>query len=159
MGNVKKILFVCTGNSCRSVMAERLFQKLSDEKGLGIEAYSAGISAAHGWAASDETVELLRQRGIDASRHQSQPVTPELIAEADLIVAMTDTHEKFFHEKYPDAKDKVILSTRFIDGADNAYYKHGIPDPIGMGGQFYQNVFEAIEKVVNGIFQKIEATR
>ncbi|MFP6738990.1 MAG: L-threonylcarbamoyladenylate synthase [Planctomycetota bacterium] len=97
------ILFVCTGNTCRSPMAEGLFKKLLSEKksveidelpGLGYRVISAGTSTFGGSCASEEAVEVLRERGCDIESHISRPLSEELISEADRIYALTTSHQR-----------------------------------------------------------------
>lgn len=95
------VLFVCTGNTCRSPMAEGMFRKLLGEKkgggidglaGLGYRVLSAGTSAFGGSGASEEAVEVLRERGCDIQSHVSRPLSEELLREADRIYALTSSH-------------------------------------------------------------------
>ena len=109
MADTLKILFVCTGNTCRSVMAQGLFEKmwndLSDNK-MAVKAYSAGVAAIDGLSASQEALDILRSEGVDLSGHCSQRVTNELIEKADYIFTMTQGHKETLLNLYPEAKKR-----------------------------------------------------
>lgn len=88
-----KVLFVCTGNTCRSPLAEAAARKLAATKGLrDITFASAGIGAYGGAAASEGAMLVALERGLDLSSHQAQPLTPELVHESDLILCMSEHH-------------------------------------------------------------------
>ena len=112
------ILMVCTGNTCRSPMAEaicrrliaeRLGCKMDELQDRGVLVMSAGIAAGMGGAASSQAVEVLRDQGIDLSAHESQPVTEQLVRHADLIWTMTRSHRQAIIEHWPDAAARTFL--------------------------------------------------
>src|SRR5260221_10595750 len=98
---MKRILFVCTGNICRSPWAEGFFRALVRDR-RDIEVASAGVSAGFGQAPSSDGVKVLRdEEGIDISRQRSQPVTEALIEKTDLIFAMTRDHLNLLELLFP----------------------------------------------------------
>lgn len=101
-----RILFVCTGNTCRSPMAEAILRKIAQDEELEIEVRSAGVSAMNGSPASREASQVLKEKGIKHS-HRSQVIQPELVDWADLILTMTRTHKYFVISEYPDSMEKV----------------------------------------------------
>ncbi len=145
--NQRFVLFVCTGNSCRSVMAKALFEKLLKESLLSdkFKVESAGISALVGVPPSSLTIDVLRQEGIDVSGHLGRSLTDQMIKEADLIFVMDNVHKEFILKKNPRAEKKVFL----------LWQKGEIQDPIGKSYEVYQEVFKIIKDSVEDVFFKI----
>lgn len=147
----KSILFVCTGNSCRSVMAEYLLKKMLSER-KDVEVQSAGTNVFVRSAASSETLIVLRKEGIDASFHQSQPVSSILLKKADLILVMTRAHRYQILEKVPEIEKRVYLLREFANIPKGFETELDISDPIGRSAQAYEEciwtIKEAISKIV-----------
>jgi protein-tyrosine-phosphatase len=151
---MKSILFVCTGNSCRSVMAEGLFRKVVEHRAEEFEIASAGISAMDGFPASPETIEVMSGEGVDVSQHLSQRLKPDMVRAADKIYVMEKLHKDWILRLAPEAKSKTFLLGEFREPS------HGmgdveIPDPIRMSDSFYRNVLsvirECVEKIAKGL--------
>lgn len=108
---MKKILFVCTGNTCRSPMAEHIARRLLERKGLKgeIAVASAGLAALPGAPASAEARDVLAGMGIDLSRHQAVQLNRKQVEEADLIFTMTASQKRQLLELYPEARGKVFV--------------------------------------------------
>jgi protein-tyrosine phosphatase len=101
-----RILFVCTGNTCRSPIAERLLRHKAAQAGLKLEVRSAGIAASDGAPVSENARILLERRGIEASG-KAQSVTPELMDWAELVLTMTMGHKNALIQRFPDAVEKI----------------------------------------------------
>jgi protein-tyrosine-phosphatase/tRNA A37 threonylcarbamoyladenosine synthetase subunit TsaC/SUA5/YrdC len=148
-------LFVCTGNTCRSPMAEGLFRKLLAERfdcseddlvDRGFFVASAGVSAGAGSPPSHEAVEVLKARGIDLRGHESQPVTPHLLSQADRIFTMTRSHRDILLREFPDAAPRVSLLAH--DGSD-------VSDPIGAPLDEYRHCADQIEQHLRTVLEEI----
>ena len=146
--NKKVVLFVCTGNSCRSVMAEYLLKA----KLIGrddVEVLSAGTSVYFKSGASQETISVLRERGINPAAHISKPLGRTMLRKADLIFAMTKSHRMQILDHVPYVEKRVYLLKEFCrQCGDNEL---DVPDPIGQSHAAYQDclliINEAVEKI------------
>ncbi|MEP7035204.1 MAG: low molecular weight phosphatase family protein [Dermatophilaceae bacterium] len=128
MGQEAKILIVCTGNICRSPFIERLLQRRLDERRAGperaIEVRSAGTSALAGWAMDEAAAEQLVAYGGDPAGFSARALTPDLIAESDLVLTATRTHRGSVSAMYPKALRRVFTFADFavlvgeVDGLD-----------------------------------------
>jgi len=113
-----KILFVCTGNTCRSPMAEALLRSKARERGLSVEIRSAGVSTIDGLPVSPNAVQALRQRDIE-HKGISHRLTMDAVEWADLILTMTTSHKRSLLHLYPGAVDKAYTLKEYTNLTDS----------------------------------------
>jgi protein-tyrosine-phosphatase len=150
-----KILFVCTGNTCRSPMAEALFNNavLHSSLPYRVVSSSSGLHAVRGDRVSPEVLSLLSQEGLDLSEHSARQLNQTLVEDSDLILVMAGTHKHELCSIFPDAVNKTYLLKEFA-GEDHA--PGDITDPLGQGLEKYQQVLEEIRQCIKKIISKME---
>lgn len=138
------VLFVCTGNTCRSPLAEAIARKLGAERGLEKVSFSsAGTDALSGAPASDGSMLVGVERGLDMSSHRARPLTPELVAESELILGMSDQHVETAIELGGEGKTFLL-----DDFATSGKSSLGVPDPFGQHLTAYRSSADDIERQV-----------
>jgi glycine hydroxymethyltransferase len=146
---MKKVLFICTGNVCRSPMAEGLLRQMTDED---FEVASAGLGAGRGQPPSAHAIDVLREEGIDISGIRSQPVSADLLREADYIFTMTRDHLDMLLLLFPEMASKARL-LRFDDAAKGG--RPDVTDPIGGTRGTYEACKEDIKRAMPRVVELI----
>ncbi len=149
------VVLVCTGNTCRSPMAEMLLKKrladklkvkISELDDRGIVVMSAGINAAPGSRAAPEAIQTLEERGLDLAQHESQPLSDRVVRFADVILTMTRGHREAILSQWPDAEPRVHP----ISGGRN-----DVADPIGGPLELYRRCAEQLDAYLENWIDKL----
>jgi protein-tyrosine-phosphatase len=137
-----KVLFVCTGNTCRSPMAAAVLNRLAAEGDLPHRAASAGLAAFEGAPATDEALAALRERyggePADLASHRAHRVDRADVDAADAVLAMTEAHRRELVRRFPDAASKIAT----LRGGED------VADPYGCGGEAYGDTLASLEAAV-----------
>ena len=150
-----RILFVCTGNTCRSPLSEAIARKIAIERGLtDVEAMSAGTSAHDGAPASDGSLLVGMERNMDLGSHRAQTLNRDLVRQADLILAMGPHHLERI-EALGGAGRSYLLSDYASHGASS----RPISDPIGAELDVYRATADELEEEIRRVLDRITAER
>ena len=139
-----KIIFICTGNTCRSPMAEGLFRAHGGEEKTGLTAASAGLFTQDGMPASQNAVAAAAELGADITAHRSRMLTPDMAHDAHYLVCMTGAHYDRLCELFPDCADKVFT-----------LLPEDISDPFGGDLETYRRAAAEIDKGVRSIIERL----
>src|SRR5258707_8300616 len=149
---MKTVLFVCTGNVCRSPMAEGIFRRAVQGRS-DYRVFSAGLGAMEGQPPSAYAVDAVKELGIDISNQRSRMLTPEVVQQADYIFGMTHSHLDTVMLLYPHAAEKTFLLREFDETLDQ--FEKDISDPIGGSYDVYLNCRDQIEQGIASLLRTL----
>jgi len=150
---VKSVLFVCTGNICRSPIAEGLFRRLIGNRN-DIEVLSAGVHAVRGQPPSLYAVQVCAEEGADIGDLRSQPLTAALVDRATHIFAMTGAHLETIQTVFPQGAEKSFLLREFEEPGTTVW--RDVPDPIGLGREVYEDCARIISNALPSVLAFVE---
>ncbi len=162
---MSEILFVCTGNTCRSSMAAAIATHLAREQGLEITISSAGIAAREGDPATAAAIEALAEMGIDLKSHRAQ-LFDAAKAKAVVILTMTRAHKEYIRQNYPDAAHRTFTLKEYAQGPspdpgqhppESAVNSVDIPDPFGQATAFYRVLANELFRLVAETLKKYQS--
>jgi protein-tyrosine-phosphatase len=152
----RSILFVCTGNLCRSPMAEGILRDRIEKEGLeGIRVASAGTWGLEGEPAAKHAIKVCLERGIDLSGHVARRLTGDMIEESDLVLTMEMEHLQGVLDLVPGALAKTRMLSRY--GGEDRRIDPPIRDPYGRPKQAYVTCFEELERYIDALFRELSA--
>lgn len=137
-----KILFICTGNTCRSPMAEGLAREMF---GDAVQVSSAGMEAWEGAEASSYALEVLKEQNVDLSQHRSRKIRADILADADWIIPMTQAHEKVLGQIFP----QYVHKTRYL--GDWGEQKRDVCDPWRGSLEVYRQTAQEIGELLSAL--------
>ena len=144
----KKILFVCTGNTCRSPMAEAIFNDTAEKEGLKFYAESAGIFA-NGSQASDNSVTVMRELGFDISGRKSKQITAEMIDEAEYVITLTNSHRDMLNAMFGETEKITTLAEAACESGD-------VADPYGGNVEEYRGCRDMIKDMILKLTERLK---
>ncbi|MBS33888.1 MAG: ribose 5-phosphate isomerase B [Verrucomicrobiales bacterium] len=148
------ILFICTGNICRSPMAEGQFRHLVEQNKADLIVKSAGVGAQNGQPPSENAIRAMQDLEIDISPQRSQMLTAELASEADMIIGMTHGHVEMVNLMYPQAAEKTFLLRDFDDSLP--LHEREVADPLGGTLEIYRLCRDQIRDGIDSLLNSIQ---
>lgn len=152
---MQRIMFVCTGNICRSAMADKLLTKRVIEENLNVEVYSCGTFADNGDYPTIEAIDTMQEYDVDLKFHRATNIRNSNIEEMDLILCATTNHKNMVLEMYPSVEGKVYTMKEYVGENENGV---DISDPWGYDLVVYRKCASEINRIVEKIIDKMKNT-
>lgn len=144
-----KIMFICTGNICRSAMAHWLLVKKLEEKNrYDIEVYSCGLYAQTGDGSTYEAIEAMKEYDVDLTQHKATNIKNSDITDMDLILCATNSHKVLVLDMYPELKGKVFTLKEYVGYEKKGHDSINLADPWGYGETIYRYCASEIDECV-----------
>ena len=150
---MQKIMFVCTGNICRSAMADKLLAKRVSEEKMDIEIYSCGTFAEQGDYPTTEAIEVMQEYDVDMKVHRATNIRKSNIQQMDLILCATTSHKNMVLQLYPNLQGKIYTMKEYVGDTENGI---DIPDPWGFDLTIYRICAAEINKIIEKIIDKMK---
>lgn len=155
-----KIMFICTGNICRSAMADWLLKKKLEELEIkNIEVYSSGTNAFTGDRPTEEAIEVMKEYEVDLRKHKATNMIESKIKEMDLILCATDIHKMQVVGRYPQLKDKTYTIKEYVNYNEEGKDLINIKDPWGYDIVTYRYCASEIEKCLEILIKELEKNK
>ena len=150
---MQHVLFVCTGNVCRSPMAAALFNGMARQANESelYDAHSAGTWALDNEPASKHAIAAMDERGIDLTQHRGRTVTQELIEQAAVVIVMTHNHYEALGAEFPKQRKKIHLMSELSD------HSFDIADPYTGTFEEYQNCARELDELIEKGYERIKS--
>ena len=156
---VKSVLFVCSANCCRSVIAEALFKEAIAKRGLkDVETFSRGTHAMFGRLPFAGVIDALKDWKLDVSAHQARPLERNDIARADLILVAEDSHLRFIGENFLKAAKKTFLLKQYAGDAPDPTGYWNVADPMGLTPEACRQCRDDLQKTIENLIAKLWPT-
>lgn len=151
---MKKIMFVCTGNICRSAMAHRMLEKYINDKNKQneVEVYSCGIFAETNDVSTKEAIEVMKEYNVNLTTHRATNIRESNISDMDVILCATEEHKSHVIYMYPELNGRIFTMKEYAGFPKNDL---NIKDPWGFNKETYRNCAKEIKKCIDKYMEKI----
>ncbi len=151
---MKKIMFICTGNICRSAMGEGYLKKIARENNIDVYVCSSGIYAEDGAQASYLAKEVMKEYNVNLSEHRATNTRNSNIEEMDIILCATTSHKQLLVQMYPEQKEKIYTIKEYAYGTNTE--NKDISDPWGYDITVYRHCASELTMAIDNIAKKLQ---
>ena len=155
MSGGKRVVFICSGNICRSPIAEAMLSAMIEKQGLDLEASSAGTLGIEDHAADPDAIKAVGEEGIDLRNHRSRGVSRDIIEDAFAVIVMGPEHEEGLGARYPDTRDSIVRLWEYCPAGREA---GEIEDPLGRGLDEFRRIRDVIREGLDNWLPSIQSS-